>query len=195
MESDSKSLRFSNLAAACGILDNSKFLLVRTQYLLNKLYSGQNMVLAYGDTDSCYIAVRHPESLEANERKDLTPEERADLRFQLFGSEAGRNFAKCKIECKADSITVLAPKCYFLTDTDPESSERKLKCARFKGSSTAAKMPLAELEMLGRRETLMRERTVRMGRTSFGVRLPLLCRHPLLSNITLVSIPDVPCVG
>lgn len=168
-ESDSKRLCFTNLQSAVQILDNSKMQLVRMQYLLSQLYDKENMTICYGDTDSTYAAFRYP-SLEDNERKSLEEEERKRLRFELYGSaEEGRNFGKCKIETSGESMVVIGLKCYFIIDRD-QSGNEEVKCRKFKGSSAADKMSLERLREISRHETLSKERTVRMKRSSFGVR-------------------------
>jgi hypothetical protein len=169
-ESDSKRLRFTNLQSAVQILDNSKMQLVRVQYLLSRLYDRENFTWLYSDTDSGYVLFRHAH-LERNEKAGLTEEERTRHRHDLFGSaEEGRNFGKCKIETSGESMVVIGLKCYFLVDRDETTGKRTVKCSKFKGSATAHKMSLERLEEIGGRETLSRERTVRMKRSSFGVR-------------------------
>lgn len=170
-ESQSKRLCFTNLQSAVQILDNSKMQLVRVQYLISRLYDRENYTWLYSDTDSGYILFRHAE-LAANEKRELSDEVRGSLRHDLYGStEEGRNFGKCKIETTGESMVVIGLKCYFLVDRN-EAGDREVKCRKFKGSSSADGMSLERLEDIGRRVTLSRERTVRMKRSSFGVRVP-----------------------
>jgi len=168
-ESDSKRLGFTNLQAAVQILDNSKMQLVKVQYLMSQLYEKENLTYCYTDTDSAYFAMRYAR-LEDNERSGLEEDERRRLRFELYGSvDEGRNFGKCKIETSGECLVVIGLKCYFLIDRD-ENGEKMVKCTKFKGSSAAENMSLQRLEEISERETISKERTVRMKRSSFGVR-------------------------
>jgi len=126
--------------------------------------TGDAFLFSCSDTDSIYITTRH-KNLRDNERQDLPEEERERLRKELFGSEDTYNFGRVKVENEADSITILGPKCYFLMD-----GERDVRQVKFKGSSTAAGLDAGTLNELGDRKAMLRERSVVMDRSPFGVR-------------------------
>lgn len=107
--------------------------------------------------------------MEDNEKTDLTKQERSDLRFQLYGGSEGCNYGKCKIECQSDQMVIISAKCYFLTSAG-DDGEDVVDSVKFKGISGASKLSAATLHSVGRREVLLKERGVRIGRSSFGVR-------------------------
>ncbi len=72
-------------------------------------------------------------------------------------------------------------KCYFVLNRD-DDGEPTVTNAKFKGASSTSKMTVEEVEKFGRRDTLMKERTVRMCRSSFGV-----CGGQLLARVRPVD--------
>lgn len=130
--------------------------------------SGILLISSSRDTDSIMLA-SDEETLEAAEKKDLTPEQRAEYRRNLYGSPNAYNYGRVKLEWTSSGLTVLGAKSYFATNKSL-AGESTIAAVKIKGCQTKSRLTHGMLTTVSRRKALIRERTPRIRRTAFGVR-------------------------
>jgi hypothetical protein len=114
------------------------------------------------------VGFRH-ERLEDNERADLSPERREQLRTELYGAPDEPKYGHFKVEASARYMSILGCKCYYLYDSDGDE-DSPAKVMKWKGSTLGKKLPKKKLKRLRDRKAMLAERTTRISRSHFSVR-------------------------